>query len=67
MIWLDQHLYEKGSFYAHILPATKGGIQSRARRGRGYNFWYGSRRRWSSAELATGSLDGLDIFYAHIT
>ena len=29
MIWLDPHLYEKGSFYAHILPATKGGIQWR--------------------------------------
>ena len=29
MIWLDLHLYEKGSFYAHILPATKGGIQWR--------------------------------------
>ena len=29
MIWLDSHLYEKGSFYAHILPATKGGIQWR--------------------------------------
>ena len=29
MIWLDPHLYENGSFYAHILPATKGGIQWR--------------------------------------
>ena len=29
MIWLDPHLYEKGSFNAHILPATKGGIQWR--------------------------------------
>ena len=29
MIWLDPHLYEKGSFYAHILPATKGGTQWR--------------------------------------
>ena len=29
MTWLDPHLYEKGSFYAHILPATKGGIQWR--------------------------------------
>ena len=29
MIWLDTHLYEKGSFYAQILPATKGGIQWR--------------------------------------
>ena len=64
MIWLDPHLYEKGSFYAHILPATKGGIQWR---GGGTIFWYGSRRRWSWAELATSSLEGLDIFYAHIT
>ena len=30
-------------------------------------FWYGSRRRWSLAELATSSLEGLDIFYVHIT
>ena len=29
MIWLDAHLYEKGSFYAHTLPATEGGIQWR--------------------------------------
>ena len=29
MIWLDPHLYEKGSFYAHTLPATEGGIQWR--------------------------------------
>ena len=27
MIWFDPHLHEKGSFYAHILPATEGGIQ----------------------------------------
>ena len=27
MLWLDPHLYEKGSFYAHTLPATEGGIQ----------------------------------------
>ena len=26
MIWLDPHLYEKGSFYAHILPATIKGV-----------------------------------------
>ena len=25
MLWLDPHLYEKGSFYAHTLPATEGG------------------------------------------
>ena len=25
------------------------------------------RRRWSWAELATSSLEGLDIFYVHIT
>ena len=29
--------------------------------------WYGSRRRWSWAELATSSLEGLDIFFVHIT
>ena len=28
-------------------------------------FW--SRWRWSWAELATSSLEGLDIFYVHIT
>ena len=64
MIWLDPYLYEKGSFYAHTLPAAEGGIQWH---GGGYYFWYGSRRRWSWAELATSSLEGLDIFYAHIT
>ena len=26
MLWLDPHLYEKGSFYAHTLPATEGRI-----------------------------------------
>ena len=30
MIWLDPHLYEKGSFYAHILPATIKGVFSGA-------------------------------------
>ena len=29
MLWLDPLLYEIGSFYAHALPATKGGIQWR--------------------------------------
>ena len=29
MLWLDTHLYEKGSFYANTLPATEGGIQLR--------------------------------------
>ena len=24
MLWLDPYLYEKGSFYAHTLPATEG-------------------------------------------
>ena len=65
MLLLDPHLYEKGSFYAHTLPATEGGIQWRG--GGGYYFLYGSRRRWSWAELATSSLEGLDIFYVHIT
>ena len=29
MLWLGPHLYEKGSFYAHTLPAFEGegGIQ----------------------------------------
>ena len=35
--------------------------------GEGAFVWYGSRRRWSLAELATSSLEGLDIFYVHIT
>ena len=30
MLWLDPHLYEKGSFYANTLPATEGGIHWRA-------------------------------------
>ena len=31
MLWLGPHLYEKGSFYAHTLPAIggEGGIQWR--------------------------------------
>ena len=29
MLWLDPHLYEKGSFYANTLPATEGGIHWR--------------------------------------
>ena len=29
MLWLNPHLYEKGSFYAHTLPATEGGIHWR--------------------------------------
>ena len=33
MIWLDSHLYEKCSFYAHTLLATEGGIQWRGRGG----------------------------------
>ena len=44
MIWLDPHLYEKGSFYAHTLPATEGGIQWSGGGG-GTIFWYESRRR----------------------
>ena len=33
MIWLDPHLYEKGSFYAYTLPPTEGGIQWRGGEG----------------------------------
>ena len=29
MLWLDPQLFEKGSFHAHTLPATEGGIQWR--------------------------------------
>ena len=33
MLWLGPHLYEKGSFYAHILPAIEGeGVFSGAER-----------------------------------
>ena len=35
MLWLDPHLYEKGSFYAHTLPATEGGIHWRGGGGGG--------------------------------
>ena len=56
MLWLDQHFYEKGSFYAHAPPATKGGIHWR---GGGAGIIFGTDP-W--AELATSSLEGLDIF-----
>ena len=66
MLWLDPPLYEKDYFYAHTLPATEGGIQWRRGRGGiifgtdpvGVGLW---------AELATSSLEVLDIFYVHIT
>ena len=35
MLWLDPHLYEKGSFYAHTFPATEGGIHWRGGGGGG--------------------------------
>ena len=37
MLWLGPHLYEKGSFYAHTLPAIEGegGIQWRGGGGGG--------------------------------
>ena len=35
--------------------------------GEGVLFLVRSRRRWSWAELATSSLEGLDIFYVHVT
>ena len=38
MLWLDLHLYEKASFYAHTLPATEGGIQWRGEGGGGIIF-----------------------------
>ena len=48
-----------------LLPLLKGVFIGAE--GGGYYFWYGSRGRWSWAELATSSLEGLDIFYVHIT
>ena len=65
MLWLDPHLYEKGSFYAHILPATEGGIQWR--RGGGVLFLVRIPSALVMADLVTSSLEGLDIFYVHIT
>ena len=40
MLWLGPHLYEKGSFYAHTLPAIEGegGIQWREGGGGGIIF-----------------------------
>ena len=40
MLWLDPHFYEKGSFYAHAPPATKGGIHWR---GGGAGIIFGAR------------------------
>ena len=66
MLWLGPHLYEKGSFYAHTLPGIEGegGIQWR---GGGGGIIFSTDRRWSWVEMATSSLEGLDIFYVHIT
>ena len=66
MLWLGPHLYEKGSFYAHTLPAIEGGIHWRGG-GEGIIFGtdpvgVGHGRNW-----ATSSPEGLDIFYVHIT
>ena len=67
MIWLDPHLYEKGSFYAHILPATIKGVFSGAE-GEGVLFLVRIPTALvMGGILATSSLEGLDIFYAHIT
>ena len=65
MLWLDPHLKDRVLFMPPPFPQPKG--YSVARRGRGYYFWYGSRRRWLWTELATSSLEGLDTFYVHIT
>ena len=70
MLWLDPHLYEKGSFYAHTLPATEGGIRWRGGGWGGIIFGMdpvgvGHGRNWPRV-LATSSLEGLDIFYVHI-
>ena len=61
MLWLDPHLYEKSFFYAHTLPATEGGIQWRVGGG---GIIFGTD---PVGVLATSSLEGLDIFYVHIT
>ena len=66
MLWLDPHFYEKGSFYAYAPPATKGGIHWRGG-GAGIIFGtdpvgVGHGRNWPPS-----SLEGLDIFYVHIT
>ena len=61
MLWLGPHLYEKVLFYGHTLPATEGGIQWR-RGGGGIIF--------CTDPVGVGhgqSLEGLDIFYVHIT
>ena len=56
----------KGSFYAHTLPATEGGIQRR-QGGGGIIFGTDPVGVGHGSELATSSLEGLDIFYMHIT
>ena len=60
-------MYMKKFFYGHTLPATEGSIQWRGGRG-GIIFCtdpvgVGHGQNWT--EL--GSLEGLDIFYVHIT
>ena len=50
-----------------LFPLLKGVFIGAEGGGGGYYFWYGSRRLWSCAELAMSSLEGLDIFYVHIT
>ena len=66
MLWFDPHLYEKGSFHAHTLPATEAGIQWRGGGG-GIIFGTDPVGVGHGRKLATSSLEGLDIFYVHIT
>ena len=42
MLWLDPHLYEKSSFYAHTLPATDGGTCIQWRGGGGGGIIFGT-------------------------
>ena len=64
MLWLDPHLYEKGSFYAHTLPVNEGVFSG----AEGVLFLVRIPSAFvMPAELATSSLEGLDIFYLHIT
>ena len=66
MIWLDPHLYEKGSFMPTPFPLLKG-VFSGAE-GEGVLFFGTDPVGVGSwAELPTSSLEVLDIFYAHIT
>ena len=68
MLWLDPHLYDKVLFMHTPFPLPKGVISGAEGEGVSFLVWNRSAlQNWSLAELATSSLEGLDIFYAHIT